>query len=47
MVGIGPVAPDLAGLADARACTDRALRVLREAAASAGSPAWTTSRSRR
>ena len=30
VVGIGPVAGDLAGLAHARACTDRALRVLRE-----------------
>jgi PucR C-terminal helix-turn-helix domain len=30
VVGVGPVARDLAGLAHARACTDRALRVLRE-----------------
>jgi DNA-binding PucR family transcriptional regulator len=30
VVGVGPVAADLAGLAHSRACTDRALRVLRE-----------------
>ena len=30
VVGVGPVSADLAGLANARACTDRALRVLRE-----------------
>jgi len=30
LVGVGPVSVDLAGLAHARACTDRALRVLRE-----------------
>ncbi len=30
VVGVGPVSADLAGLAHARACTDRALRVLRE-----------------
>jgi hypothetical protein len=30
VVGVGPVSTDLAGLAHARACTDRALRVLRE-----------------
>ena len=29
IVGVGPVATDLAGLADSRACVDRALRVLR------------------
>jgi hypothetical protein len=30
VVGVGPAAVDLAGLAHSRACTDRALRVLRE-----------------
>ena len=30
VVGVGPVSADLAGLALARACTDRALRVLRQ-----------------
>ena len=30
VVGVGPVSADLAGLAHARACTDRTLRVLRE-----------------
>jgi hypothetical protein len=30
VVGVGPVAADLAGLTHSRACTDRALRVLRE-----------------
>ena len=30
VVGVGPVSADLAGLVHARACTDRALRVLRE-----------------
>ena len=45
---VGPVAADLAGLAYARACADRALRVLRERPRRApGRPASTTSRSRR
>jgi hypothetical protein len=30
VIGVGPVSADLAGLAHARACTDRILRVLRE-----------------